>query len=93
MFEDRELRQWLGMTAADVLVYLAALALVALFAYEDLWGDRLLAVGSIGLTLLACGIGWRHEPEFSDATNLLILVEYPLAVVLAVGLVVVHYLV
>jgi hypothetical protein len=90
---DNELREWLGLTPADLLVYLAAAAVVALFFVSDPTADALLAVAGVGLALAACPLGMTRDPLVSDFTNGVKLVSYPACVLMAATAVAVHYLV
>lgn len=92
MWKDRELQHWLGMTLADWFSYGALALVIALFINDGPGGDLILAIGAVLCGFLSFLIGWRHEPECSDETNVLILVDYPLALVLPAGCVFIHFL-
>lgn len=88
---NRELREWLGLTLADLLEYLAAAAVVAIYFVKDPTADVVLAVAGVVLAVAACPLGMRRDPEVSGFTNAVKLAAYPVCVLLAVGAVVVHY--
>ncbi|MBN9520306.1 hypothetical protein J0H58_17545 [bacterium] len=90
---NRELREWLGLTLADLLVYLAVAAIVAMFIVTDPTADAVLAVVGVGLALAACPFGMKPDPKVSGFTNGVKLVSYPACVLLAAGAIAVHYLV
>jgi hypothetical protein len=88
---QRELREWLGITLADLLVPLAAVAVAAMFFVPDPAADIALTATGVTLALAACQLGMRPDPNVSGFTNAVKLVAYPLYVVLAVGAIVAHY--
>jgi hypothetical protein len=88
---DRELLEWLGITWADLLVYLATGAIAAMFFVSDPTADIVLATLGVALAVAACPLGMKPDPEVSDLTNTIKLVAYPVCVLLAIGAVVVHY--
>jgi hypothetical protein len=88
---QRELREWLGITLADLLVSLAAVAVAAMFFVSDPAADIALTATGVALALAACQLGMRPDPNVSGFTNAVKLVAYPLYVLLAVGAIVVHY--
>ena len=91
MANNRELREWLGLTPADLLVYLAFAAVGAMFFVHDATIDIVLAVVGVVLALAACPLGMPRDPAVSEATNAIKLVSYPACVILAVGAIAVHY--
>jgi hypothetical protein len=88
-----ELREWLGLTWADLLVYLALAAVAAMFFFSNGIVDALLATTGILLSLAACPIGMKRNPRLSELANVAKLVSYPLCVALVIGAVVAHYIV
>jgi hypothetical protein len=91
MANDRELLEWLGLTMADALVYLAVAAIGAIFFVHDATIDIVLAAIGVVLALAACPFGMPRDPKVSEATNAIKLVSYPLCVVLAIAAITVHY--
>jgi hypothetical protein len=89
---NREWREWLGLTWASVYVYLALGACAGLFICDDSMADTLLSVAAIGLALLSCRSGTPSDLELSDLTNLLKAVAYPTALLLVSFFVLVHVL-
>ena len=88
---NRELLEWLGLTLADLLVYLAIAAIVPMFFVHDRLLDGVLAVAGIACAAVACPLGMKPKPEFSPFTNAVKLASYPLCLGLAIAAVVVHY--
>ena len=91
MSENRELMEWLGITPADLLVYLAIAAIGAMFFVHDATLDLVLAVAGVVLALAACPLGMARDPAVSKFTNAVKLVSYPLVVAIALAAVAVHY--
>jgi hypothetical protein len=91
LMSNRELREWLGITFADLLVYLAAIAIIAMFLVKNSTLDMVFAGAAVALTIAACVRGMKRDPELSNLTNALKLVSYPIGVVFAVVAIVVHY--
>ena len=89
---NRELREWLGLTLADLLVYAAGAAVVAMYVVKHSTAELVLAVAGITLSVVACPLGMKRDPQVSGFTNTMKLVAYPVCVLLAVGAVVVHYI-
>src|SRR5262245_60871227 len=58
---NKELREWLGLTLADGLLYLAAGALVVMFFLKNSAADIPLAVLGIALSVVACPIGMKRD--------------------------------
>ena len=87
-----ELREWLGLTFADLLVFLAAVAIVAMFFVSD--GTLHIVLASIGILLAvaACPFGMKRDPRVSGFTNIAKRVTYPVFVLLALGATTAHYL-
>lgn len=79
---DAELREWLGLTLADLLVYLAIAAVVAMYFVQDPFVDAGLAAASVGLTLASCPLGMKTKPELSGFMTAVKKVSYPACVVL-----------
>lgn len=88
---NRELREWLGITFADLLVYLATAAIVAMFFVSDPTADFILAAAGVVLAITACPLGMKRDPDVSGFTNAVKLVSYPVCVFLAAGAIGVHY--
>jgi hypothetical protein len=88
----RELREWLGLTLADLLVYLAAAAIAAMFFTRDVVIDAARAAVGLISSLAGCLLGMKRDPKLSRFTNLVKEFGYPVFVGLAVLVVAVHYL-
>lgn len=87
-----ELREWLGLTWADMLVSLAIVAIVAMFYVKDATADAILAVAGVVLALAACPLGMKRDPGVSQFTNAFKFAAYPVYVLLAIGAIIVHYM-
>jgi len=88
---NRELREWLGLTLADLLVYLGTAAVLAMYFVKDSTLDALLAMSAIALTLAACPLGMKRDPQVSDFTNSVKSWAYPICVLVAIVAIVSHY--
>ena len=86
-----EAREWLGLTRADLLVYLGAAAIFAMFLVKDPRLSAALAVVGVVLALVACPLGMKRDPKVSRITNLVKLVSYPGCVLMAIGAILVRY--
>ena len=91
MAKNNELLEWLGLTPADMLVYLALAAIGAMFVVHDRTTDIILAVAGVGLGLASCPLGMARDPEVSKLTNAIKFASYPIFVALAMIAVAVHY--
>lgn len=86
-----EMREWLGMSPADLLVYGAIAASAGMyFVRHPVW-DIGLAVIALALAIVSCPIGMRTNPNLSEFTNAIRLVSYIPFLLLVVVWVVVHY--
>ena len=92
LIHNREWREWLGLTWADLCVYLALGCLVALFIVEDSHADTLLSFAAVGLALWSCRLGMPSDPEYSELTNLFKVLAYPAVLVLVLLVIGVHAL-
>jgi hypothetical protein len=90
-FNKRELQEWMGMTRADLCVYLAFAAVTAMFFVRSSAGDIGLAVVAFALTIASCPLGMKSDPDFEDVTNLMKVVSYPAAVVIVAFAILMHY--
>jgi hypothetical protein len=91
MAKNSEVLEWLGLTPADMLVYLSIGAIGVMFFVHDATVDLVLAVAGVGLGLAACPLGMTRDPDVSGFTNAIKRVSYPLYVVLALAAIAVHY--
>jgi hypothetical protein len=89
---NREWREWLGLTWADLCVYLPLGACGGLFVSSDNTADTLLSVAAIGLVLVSCRLGMPSDPELSELTNLLKVLAYPAVLCFVAVVVLVHAL-
>jgi NO-binding membrane sensor protein with MHYT domain len=88
---QHELLEWLGLKPADFLVY-GSLAAVGgmFFLREPLW-DVVLACLAVVLSIIACPLGMKRDPNLSEFTNKVKLFSYVPFVLMVVGAIVVHY--
>jgi hypothetical protein len=89
---SRELREWLGITLADLFVYLALAAVAAMFFVSNRSADVCLAALGVALGVVGCVLGMKRDPEVSDFTNGVKLISYPACVLLIVGAIAYHYI-
>lgn len=88
---NRELREWLGATWADLFAYIA-FGLVGLMFWVGHAGvDAGLAGAGVVCSVVSCAMGMKPHPDLSDVTHTVRLVTYPLMVVIVVGAVAAHY--
>lgn len=89
--KQRELREWMGMTRADLCVYLAFVSLAAMFVVRNTTIDIVLSLATIMLAVAACYWGMKSDPEFEDITNLFKAIFYPAALLFVALVIAVHY--
>jgi len=87
----RELREWMGMTRADMCVYCAFAGLAAMFLVRSAVVDLVLALLAVSLALASCRLGMKWDPEFEDITNLIKSVSYPAAMFFVMLVILMHY--
>ena len=87
----KELQEWLGLTRADGCVYLALIACGSIFIGQDWRGDALISLTAIGLGIIACIWGMKSDPDLEDITMIFKAIAYPLALLLIVAIIAVHY--
>lgn len=88
---QKELREWLGLTWADLLVYLGASALIWMYFHRGVRIDIALAIVGVVLLLAACLLGMRQDPALSRAANAAKRWAYPACVAAGVFAVVYHF--
>jgi hypothetical protein len=88
---NREAMEWLGLTRADLLVYLAVVALFAMLPVTDPAADAALAGTALLATAASCRLGMRRDPTFSAVTNAVKLVFYPTCLATFAAAIVLHY--
>jgi signal peptidase I len=91
--KNQELAEWLGLTRASVLFYLAFGAAVGMFFVSHPGLDILLAVSAVSLALLSCVIGIKRNPKASAFTNKAKRITYPAYAVFILLVVVAHYII
>lgn len=82
----------MGLTRADLCVYVAFAALAAMFVVRSTAVDMALALVAIVLAITACYWGMKSDPDFEDITNLFKAVSYPTALLFVAVVIAVHYL-
>lgn len=90
---NEELLEWLGLTLADLLVYLGLAAAGTMFLFTSPAVDASLAAIAILLSIIACPLGMKRNPKLSELTNVIKLISYPLCVGLIIAVVVAHYVI
>src|SRR5262245_43634226 len=85
LMANRELQEWLGVTYADLLVYLGVAALVGVYLVPNATAQIALAALGLGLAIAACPLGMKADPAFSRFTNVVKLLTYPLVVLIFIG--------
>jgi signal peptidase I len=93
MARNREIIEWLSLTYADVLVYLAFGAAIAMFFVQHVGLDILLAVTALTLALTSCFVGMKRDSRVSNFTNTAKWVGYPICVIFIVLLIFFHYII
>jgi hypothetical protein len=86
---DAELKEWLGITPADFMVYAAAVVVGAMYLIPNALTDAVLAFVAILLCVAACRSGMTPDPHVSTLANWAKRVSYPLSlaiVLVCVGL-------
>lgn len=91
MSDNRELMEWLGLTRADLLVYLSIAALVPMFLVRDATARALLALAAVALAVAACPIGMKRDPKVSGFTNAVKYWSYPVWLLIVLASVAAHY--
>jgi hypothetical protein len=87
----RELREWFGMTRADLMVYNGIGALAVMFVLTNPILDAALALAAVVAMAESCRLGMRRDPMLSGFTNFVKLVSYPSLVVVALVVIGGHY--
>lgn len=93
MTNNRELAEWLGLTYADLLVYLAfgSVALMLFVGHAGL--DIFLAIAAFTLALFSCPIGMKRNPKLSNFTNTAKRISYPALTVIVALTIAFHYMI
>lgn len=86
-----ELKEWVGLKPADVAVYAAGAAIIAMYFTRNLVADTILTALAILLATIACVVGMRRDPHLSAGTNLVKKVSYPLTLVVVLVLICVNF--
>jgi hypothetical protein len=88
---NRELQEWLGLTFADLLVYLGVAAIVGVYLVPNATAQIALAAVGLGLAIAACPLGMKVDPAVSRFTNLVKLLSYPLVVLIFIAAILFRY--
>lgn len=86
-----ELREWLGLTWADLLVYLSIGAVVTMFFVRHATLDAVLAVLGVVLSVIACPLGMKRNPKLPDYANVIKQWSYIPLVIAVLIAIAVHY--
>jgi hypothetical protein len=87
----RESREWLGIAPADFPVYVAFIFVVVLYFNNGTVLDVILSVSAFVLSVVACIIGMRKEPEVSGFTNVIKKISYPACLLVCLVLIYVNF--
>jgi len=82
-----ELKEWIGIKPADLLVYAACGAIVGMYFTKSILLDSALSVVAIVLCIISCFVGMRADENLSGFTNIVKKVIYPLCLVAALVLI------
>ncbi len=88
---NAELREWLGIKLADLLVYTSLASTIAMFFVKNDLADLVLASLSVLASIIACPIGMKRDPKVSDFTNTIKLITYIPLALLIFAAIAVHY--
>jgi hypothetical protein len=88
---NRELREWLGLTLADLLVYLGIAAIVGMYLVPNATAQMALAALGLALAIAACPLGMKADPAVSEFTNIVKLLTYPIVVLIFIAAIVFRY--
>ncbi len=86
-----ELREWLGLRFADLLIYLAAAAIIVMYLIHAPVVEILLAVAALALAVAACPFGMKSSPNVSPLTNVIKKIVYPVAIPMALFFISLNY--
>lgn len=82
---NNELKEWLGLTPQDGLVYASGIACVAMYFSRTVAVDLIAAGFAAGASLIACLWGMPADAGVSGATNWVKKVSYPFCLAAVVG--------
>ena len=88
---NRELREWLGLTLADLLVYIGIAAIVGMYLVPNATAQMALAGLGLVLAVAACLLGMKADPAVSKFTNVVKLLSYPIVVLIFIAAIVFRY--
>jgi hypothetical protein len=82
---SEEVQEWLGITKADILIYLAVGLVFATWVIQIRPLQWLLTLGVVISCIFSTKLGIKHNPKISKFTNTLKLVVYPLFSLILIG--------
>ena len=82
---SEEVQEWLGITKADILMYLAVGLVFAVWVIQIRPLQWLFTFGVAVLCFFSTKLGIKHNPKISRFTNTLKLFGYPLFSLILVG--------
>jgi hypothetical protein len=85
------LQEWLGLTFADLLVYLGVAAIVGMYLVPNTTAQIALGALGLGLAIAACPFGMKADPAVSKFTNLVKLLSYPFVVLVFIAAILFRY--
>lgn len=83
---SEEVQEWLGITKADILIYLAGGLVFATWVIQIKAIQWLLTLIVVVLCFYSTKLGIKHNPKISKFTNTLKLVGYPLFSLILIGI-------
>lgn len=84
---SEELKEWIGIKPADLLLYVACGAIVVMYFTKSVLLDSALSVVAIVLCIISCFVGMRGGQNLSRFTNIVKKIIYPLCLVAALVLI------
>jgi hypothetical protein len=80
-FMNEELKEWLGIKPADLILYVAGAAVIGMYFNRNVALDIVLSIIAASLCVLSCVMGMRPEPGLSAFSNFVKRVTYPACLV------------
>ncbi len=78
---NQTLKEWLGLTPQDGLLYAVAMACAAMYLGKAGWLDSLASLLALGASFVACLWGMKPDPRLSHTSNWIKRVSYPVCFV------------
>ena len=88
---SRELREWLGLMPADLLIYAALLIGGALYFINNVPFEIGVSMVALALASASCAIGMKPDDQISAAANAAKKYSYPICVLILLGILWVNF--